>query len=209
MLPCECVLPYGSLVVLWLFQTTRAQNSAYKNLLSTEKITTLEQRTADVARGLYFIETQGAYEIRLGHMSTWPCKSARRFANLQTALHINKGLLHICRGLCTHAAARCTCAKRRADLQNRLLLCSAARSCAAARAYVHGRLFICRPRCTCAQLPVYLQRALHVCTAPCSFAKGRVYVQSVMLVCRRLCMCAERRAYLHVHMHACTWQFQP
>ena len=182
----------------------RAQNSAYKNLLSTEKITTLEQRTADVARGLYFIETQGAYEIRLGHMSTWPCKSARRFANLQTALHINKGLLHICRGLCTHAAARCTCAKRRADLQNRLLLCSAARSCAAARAYVHGRLFICRPRCTCAQLPVYLQRALHVCTAPCSFAKGRVYVQSVMLVCRRLCMCAERRAYLHVHMHACT-----
>src|SRR5947209_11508695 len=104
MLPCECVLPYGALVVLWLFQNNRAQNSAYKNLLSTEKITTLEQRTADVARGLYFIETQGAYEIRLGHMSTWPCKSARRFANLQTALHINKGLLHICRGLCTHAA---------------------------------------------------------------------------------------------------------
>ena len=183
----------------------RAQNSAYKNLLSTEKITTLEQRTADVARGLYFIETQGAYEIRLGHMSTWPCKSARRFANLQTALHINKGLLHICRGLCTHAAARCTYAKRRADLQNRLLLCSAARSCAAARAYVHGRLFICRPRCTCAQLPVYLQRALHVCTAPCSFAKGRVYVQSVMLVCQtsvHVCRAACLFARPHARVHA-------
>src|SRR5438094_8354483 len=140
----------------------RAQNSAYKNLLSTEKITTLEQRTADGPRGLYFIETQGAYEIRLGHMSTWPCKSARRFATLQTALHINKGLLHICRGLCTHAAARCTCAKRRAYLQNRLLLCSAARSCAAARPYVHGRLFLCGPRCTCDQLPVCFQRSLHV-----------------------------------------------
>src|SRR5438876_894582 len=74
----------------------RAQNSAYKNLLSTEKITTLEQRTADVARGLYFIETQGAYEIRLGHMSTWPCKSARRFANLQTSLHV-------CRAACLFA----------------------------------------------------------------------------------------------------------
>src|SRR5947208_10389602 len=140
MLPCECVLPYGSLVVLWLFQTTVHRIARTKISCQQKKITTLEQRTADVARGLYFIETQGAYEIRLGHMSTWPCKSARRFANLQTALHTNKGLLHICRGLCTHTAARCTCAKRRADLQNRLLLCSAARSCAAARAYVHGRL---------------------------------------------------------------------
>src|SRR5438094_2427473 len=117
MLPCECVLPYGSLVVLWLFQTTRAQNSAYKNLLSTEKITTLEQRTADVARGLYFIATQGAYEIRLGHMSTWPSKSARRFATLPTALHINKAFLHICRALCSHAAAPCTCQTRRAALR--------------------------------------------------------------------------------------------
>src|SRR6266704_4408945 len=199
-LSCSVVVP-----------NNRAQNSAYKNLLSTEKITTLEQRTADVARGLYFIDTQGVYEIRLGHMSTWPCKSARRFANLQTALHINKGLLHICRGLCTHTAARCTCAKRRPYLQDRLLICSAARSCAAARAYVHGRLFICRPRCTCAQLPVYLQRALHVCTAPCSFAKGRVYVQSVMLVCQtsvHVCRAACLFARPHARVHASPDHFQ-
>src|SRR2546427_9600424 len=89
-LSCSVVVP-----------NNRAQNSAYKNLLSIQKITTLEQRARNVARGLYFIETQGVYEIRLVQMSTWPCKSARRFANLQTALHINKGLLHICRGLCT------------------------------------------------------------------------------------------------------------
>src|SRR5437763_9060971 len=95
----------------------RAQNSAYKNLLSTEKITTLEQRTRDVARGLYFIETQGVYEIRLGHMSTWPCKSARRFANLQTgtayqqrafahlqrALHTCSGPMHMCKAACRFA----------------------------------------------------------------------------------------------------------
>ena len=168
----------------------RAQNSAEKNLLSTEKITTLEQRTRDVARGLYFIETQGAYEIRLGHMSTWPCKSARRFANLQTALHINKGLLHICRGLCTQYSgpmhmckAACLFARPFADMQRRAFMCSSA--------------------CLCARPSVYLQAAMHVCTTPCLFAARPACMHGAVFIRKRPCICAERHACLQTSVHVC------
>src|SRR5881396_2606464 len=166
-LSCSVVVP-----------NNRAQNSAYKNLLSTEKITTLEQRTADVARGLYFIETQDVYEIRLVHMSTWPCKSARRFANLQTALHINKGLLHICRGLCTHTAARCTCAKRRAYLQAAMHVCTTPCLFAARPACMHGAVFIRKRPCICAERHACLQTSVHVCRAACLFARPHARVHA-------------------------------
>src|SRR6266704_3288761 len=153
-LSCSVVVP-----------NNRAQNSAHKNLLSTEKITTLEQRTADVARGLYFIETQGAYEIRLGHMSTWPCKSARRFANLQTALHINKGLLNICRRLCTPCSAA-------------MHVCTTPCLFAARPACMHGAVFIRKRPCICAERHACLQTSVHVCRAACLFARPHARVHA-------------------------------
>src|SRR5436309_12762108 len=200
MLPCECVLPYGFLSCSVVVPNNRAQNSAYKNLLSIEKITTLEQRKRDVARGLYFIETQGVYEIRLGYMSMWPCKSARRFANLQTALHINKGLLHICSGLCTHAAPDayvqsgvqicktvCCYAAPRVHVQQRVPMCTAVCLFAGRDARVHNSLFICSAPCMYARRRVHSQKAVYMCRASCLFADVCACVQSGVLICTSTC----------------------
>ncbi len=124
------------------------------------------------------LKTQEVYEVRLVHMNTWLCQSPRRFAHLQSALHV-------CSRRCTFAWARCSSAKRRVYVRSRMIICSGACSCAAARAYVHGRLFICRSLCTCAQ-------------PACLLANGRVCVQSVVLVCTRLYLCVGPCVYSHV-----------
>src|ERR1051326_4634651 len=59
-------------------------------------------------------------------------------------------------------------------VQTRLLMYSAACSCAAARAYVHGRLFICR-------IP------LHVCTTSCLFAAGLACIHGGVSICKGPC----------------------
>src|SRR2546428_4538529 len=168
----------------------RAQNSAYKNLLSTEKNNNTGTTDADVARGLYFIETQGAYEIRLGHMSTWPCKSPRRFANLQTGTayqqrafaHLQRAL-HTCSGPMHMCKAACRFAKPFAAMQRRAFMCSSA--------------------CLCARPSVYLQAAMHVCTTPCLFAARPACMHGAVFIRKRPCICAERHACLQTSMHVC------
>jgi len=151
------------------------------------------------------LKTPGVYEIRLVHVNTWLCKSARRFANLQSALHINKRLCTYARGsahmheLEAHVQSAvfmckvvCVYAARRVhDVQQRVHLCTAVCSFADPSARVHHRVFIGSGPCMYARRRVY-------------FAKGRVYVQSVVLVCTRLCLCAARRVYFarpHARVH--------
>src|SRR2546422_2394074 len=116
-------------------------------------------------------------------MSTWPCKSARRFANLQTALHINKGLLHICRGLCTQYSGP-------------MHMCKAACRFAKPFAAMQRRAFMCSSACLCARPSVYLQAAMHVCTTPCLFAARPACMHGAVFIRKRPCICAERHACL-------------
>ena len=150
------------------------------------------------------LKTPGVYEIRLVHVNTWLCKSARRFANLQSALHINKRLCTYARGsahmheLEAHVQSAvfmckvvCVYAARRVhDVQQRVHLCTAVCSFADPSARVHHRVFIGSGPCMYARRRVYWQRAVYMCRASCWFA--------------RLCACVQSRVFiLHVHMHAC------
>src|SRR5206468_4734942 len=141
----------------------------------------------------------------------------RRFANLQSALHINKRLCTYARGSAhMHAALHIFMSSRP--------MCKAPCLCAKSSACMQRGVFMmCSSACICARRSVHLQIPLHVCTTACLLAAGLAcmhggvfILQRAVYMCRascwfaRVCACVQRGVFiLHVHMHACTWQFQP